>query len=505
MKHFSKIVIATVMIISLLTLSACGGGSNGGSGEVKDTFVFGLSQELTDLDPHQETDAATRSILFNIFEGLVKATPDGDVTPAVAEDYAVSNDATVYTFNLRDGITFHDGNPVTAEDVKYSLERSREINGEASPLNAISDISIPDEDTIVITLDKGNSEFIYNLTCAILEKANDQDQQTAPVGTGPFSIVELREGEYLDLAKYDGYWNAEELGDYVSNVRVKFIASAQDAYVELQGHSIDALQYLTADQIDGLGDDYNIVEATMMLVHGMFINNQYEPLKDVRVRQALNYAVNRDEINQQLFGGKSPEIQTHGYPTITAWYNADTEGTYTYDPDKAMELLKEAGYENGFDLVITVPKNFTQHVDTAVLIKEQLAKVGINASVNEVEWNTWLSDVYQGRDYQATVIGFDISSLSPATWYVRYYSTSSNDMTNFSNAEYDAAYDQAVASIDHEEKFQLYGKLQQILAEEGASVFIEDPADFVAVSADFTGYTPYPVSAVDFSLIKPAQ
>ncbi|MBR2749220.1 MAG: ABC transporter substrate-binding protein, partial [Firmicutes bacterium] len=83
MKHFSKIVIATVMIISLLALSACGGGSNGGSGEVKDTFVFGLSQELTDLDPHQETDAATRSILFNIFEGLVKATPEGDVTPAV--------------------------------------------------------------------------------------------------------------------------------------------------------------------------------------------------------------------------------------------------------------------------------------------------------------------------------------------------------------------------------------------------------------------------------------
>ncbi len=504
MKSFSKIAIAAIMIITLLALTACGG-SQGGSGEVKDTFVFGLSQELTDLDPHQETDAATRSILFNVFEGLVKATPAGDVKPAVAEDYTISDDATVYTFDLRDGITFHDGNPVTAEDVKYSLERSLRINGEASPLKAISSIEIPDEDTVVITLDKGNSEFIYNLTCAILEEANDADQQTAPAGTGPFKIIELREGEYLDLAKYDGYWDAEALGDYVSNVRVKSIATAQDAYVELQGESIDALQYLTVDQTKALGDNYNIVEATMMLVHGMFINNEYEPLKDVRVRQALNYAVNRDEISQQLFGGKSPLIQTHGYPTITAWYNAETENTYTYDPEKASELLKDAGYENGFDLEITVPKNFTQHVDTAVLIKEQLAKVGINAKVNEVEWNSWLSDVYQGRNYQATVIGFDISSLSPATWYVRYYSTSSNDMTNFSDPEYDAAYDQAVASIDHEEKLELYARLQQILAEQGASVFIEDPADFVAVSADFTGYTPYPVSAVDFSLIKPVQ
>ena len=505
MKRFPKIVIATVMIISMLALTACGGGSNGGSDDTNKTFVFGLSQELTDLDPHQETDAATRSILFNVFEGLVKPTPDGDVKPAVARDYVISEDAATYTFYLRDGITFHDGNPVTADDVKYSLERSRKINGDASPLKAITSIETPDAATVVITLDKGNSEFIYNLTCAILEEANDADQQTAPAGTGPFKIVELRDGEYLDLEKYEGYWDAETLGDYVSNVRVKFIATAQDAYVELQGHSIDALQYLTVDQTDALGDEYNIVEATMMLVHGMFINNKYEPLQDVRVRQALNYAVNREEINQQLFGGKSPEIQTHAYPSITAWYNADTESTYTYDPDKARELLKEAGYENGFDLVITVPGNFTQHVDTAVLLKEQLNKVGINASVNEVEWNTWLSDVYQGRDYQATVIGFDISSLSPATWYVRYYSTSSNDMTNFSDAEYDATYEQAVATIDHEEKHELYAKLQQILAEKGASVFIEDPADFVAVSADFTGYTPYPVSAVDFSLIKPAQ
>ena len=504
MKRSLTIVVVIVMMISMLALTACGGGNNGGGG-TRDTFVFGLSQELTDLDPHQETDAATRSILFNIFEGLVKATPDGDVTPAVASDYEISKDATVYTFHMRDGVTFHDGNPVTPEDVKYSLERSLKINGETSPLNAISDISIPDENTVVITLKQGNSEFIYNLTCAILEEANDADQQTAPAGTGPFKIVELRDGEYLDMEKYDGYWNAEALGDYVQNVRVKFIATAQDAYVELQGGSIDALQYLTVDQTEALGDNYNIVEATMMLVHGMFINNEYEPLKDVRVRQALNYAVNRDEISQQLFGGKSPLIQTHGYPTITAWYNADTENTYTYDPEKATELLREAGYENGFDLEITVPGNFTQHVDTAVLIKEQLSKVGINATVNEVEWNTWLSDVYREKNYQATVIGIDMSSLSPATWYIRYYSSSSNNLPKFNDAEYDSVYDQAVASIDHEEKYELYGKLQQILADQGASVFIEDPADFVAVNADFTGYTPYPVSAVDFSLIKPAQ
>ena len=265
------------------------------------------------------------------------------------------------------------------------------------------------------------------------------------------------------------------------------------------------LQYLTNDQVAALGtENYNIVESTMMLVHGLFLNNAYEPLKDVRVRQALNYAVDRDAINEFLFGGKSKIIQTHGYPTITAWYNADTEGTYTYDVDKAKELLAEAGYADGFDLEITVPSSYTQHVQTAEIIAEQLAAVGVNVTINQVEWSSWVSDVYQGRDYQSTVIGFDISSLSPATWYKRYYTDSSNDFTNFSDASYDEVYGKALATIDHDEKHQLYGELQ-ILTDQAASVFIEDPADFIAVSNKYTGYQSYPVSAIDLSLVKPVQ
>ncbi len=522
-----KSLLTVMVLMASAALCACGGGkktessaagnsssettaeseAEGGAVTSADPskFIFGMTQEVTSVDPHMDTDAATRGVLFNVFEGLVKATPEGDVTPAVAQEYTISDDATVYTFTLRDGVTFHDGNAVTPGDIKYSLERSAEIDGESSALSVVSEINIVDDKTIELKLSAPNSEFIYNLTIAILEEANDANQATAPVGTGPFKIVELKEGQYLDLAKYDGYWNAEALGNYVDEARFKFIADAQSAYLELQNGTIDALQYLTIDQIETLNSNYNVVESTMMLVHGMFLNNSYEPLQNEQVRQALNYAIDRDEINAFLFGGKSPIIQTHGYPTITAWYNPDTENTYTYDPAKAKELLKEAGYENGFDLVITVPSSYTQHVNTAEIIAEKLQAVGINATLNQVEWSSWLSDVYQGRDYQATVIGFDISSLSPATWYKRYYSTSSNDFTNFSDAEYDALYDQALASIDHEEKFNLYGQMQKILTDKGASVFIEDPADFIAVNKKFTGYTTYPVSAIDLSLVKVAE
>ncbi|MCR4673241.1 MAG: ABC transporter substrate-binding protein [Lachnospiraceae bacterium] len=503
-------IFSAVMVVAMSTaLCACTGGSSGNSSSGNNSsdtpeFIFGMSQTITSVDPHEDTDAATRCVLFNVFEGLVKPTAEGVLVPAVASDYVISDDATEYTFTIREGITFHDGNPVTASDVKYSLERSAATASGSSALSSVSDISVPDDSTVVITIDSPNSEFIYNLTTAILEESNDAEQATNPIGTGPFMITEFEEGEYLDMAKYDGYWS--EL-DCIDSCRFKFIDSATTAYTELESNAIDCLQYLTYEQAEALGDDYNIITTSMMLIHGLFLNNAAEScpaLQDVRVRQALNYAIDRDEINDTLFAGESQLIQTHGYPRV-AWYNSDTADTYTYDTVKAKELLKEAGYEDGFTFTIKVPKEYDQHVQTAEIISNQLSKIGVTAKLDKVEWTTWVSDVYKGRDYEATVVGFDAASLAPSTWYVRYYTTSGNDFTNFSNEEYDKIYDQAVASIDEDEKMELYGQLQQILAEEAASVFIEDPADFVALSADFTGYVSYPLSAIDLTTIKAAK
>ena len=519
-----KKILFGVMVLTLsAALCACGGGGkkgdssgNSSSGEttVSGEFVFGLTQEISDVDPHDDSDAATRSVLFNMFEGLVKPTTTGEMVPAVAENFTVSDDALMYTFTLRDGVKFSDGNPVTVEDIIYSYKRGAGIDhdfpladgeeAKISALSAIADITATDDKNIQFTLAAPDSEFIYNFTIAILEEANDANQAASPIGVGPFKISELKTGEYLAVEKNENYY--ADL-DCIDKAKFKFIADASAAYTELQAGTIDGLQYLTNDQaVDPkIADQYDIVESTMMLVHALFLNNDYEPLKSPEVRQALNYAVNRDEINEMLFAGKSKLVQTHAYPTITAWYNADTESTYTYDVAAAKELLKKGGYPDGFDLEITVPSNFTQHVDTAQIIKEQLAQIGVNVTLNRVEWADWVSDTYRGRNYQATVIGFDISSLSPATWYVRYYSTSGNDMTNFKSEEYDKLYDQAQATVDMDEKFKLYGQMQKILADEGASVFIEDPANLIAIKKGYTGFVTYPVSAIDLASIKVAE
>ena len=195
-KSVTKILLSVMVLLVSVAFCACGSNKStessetGNSSSEKTTesaadgtqsdaansdtscFTVGLSQEISSLDPHEDTDAGTRSVLFNVFEGLVKPTTDGDVTPAVASDYTISDDAKTYTFTLRDGITFQDGNPVTVEDIKYSLERSAEMDGESSALSAISAINIVDDKTIELTLSEANSEFIYNLSVAILEQAN---------------------------------------------------------------------------------------------------------------------------------------------------------------------------------------------------------------------------------------------------------------------------------------------------------------------------------------------
>lgn len=475
--------------------------SSDGTPTTGDSVVLGMTQDLVSLDPHETTDAGTRSVVFNMYEGLVKATSDGDLTPAVASSYVISEDATCYTFTLRDGILFSDGTAVTVEDIQYSIERYAQIQGETSSFaTAVDSVVIDDENTVSIYLTEANSEFLAQLTVAIIPASND-DPAGNPIGTGPFKYVSYSVGQNLILERNEYYW-----GDaaYLDQVEFKFIADTETAFTQLLAGTIDILNYLTTSQVQTLetqySDQFNVVEGSMHLVHALFLNNDCEPLNNVLVRQALCYAIDRDEINNFLFGGASEIIGSHMIPALTTWYEESTADMYTYDVEKAKELLAEAGYADGFDLTITVPSSYSQHVDTAQIIASQLEAVGINVTIQEVEWSSWLSDVYRNRDYQATVISFD-GDLNPSDWLARYKSDASNNFFNYSSEEYDALLEQALAAIDTDEKADLYKQMQINLAENAVAVYIEDPADFVAVNSNYGGYVFYPTSAWDMSTV----
>lgn len=507
-----KKIISLMLILSMsAALCACGGSetknesgnSSSGQGTVADeptyggSVTVGMTQDLVSLDPHVTTDAGTKNVVFNIYEGLVKATSDGDLEPAVASDYAISDDAKTYTFTLREGITFHDGSAVTVDDVKYSIERYAEIQGESTALFYLDDVEIVDDSTVELHLSEANSELLAELTVAIIPESND-DTEGNPIGTGPFKVASYSAGQNIVLEKNEDYWKTGY--PYLDEVTFKFDADVDTAFMELQGGTIDILNYLTADQVTSLGDEFTIVTGSMNLVHALYLNNDYGPLQDVRVRQAICYAVDREEINEFLFGGASTIIGSSMIPSIKKYYNEETAGTYDYNIETAKSLLEEAGYADGFDLEITVPSAYSQHVSTAEIIVEQLAKVGINATINQVEWTTWLSDTYTDRNYEATVVGVD-ATLVPGDWFSRYYSTAGNNFVNYSSEEFDTLFDAAQATIDEDEKIDLYKQIQQLLADDAASVYIEDPADFVAVNSKLAGYLFYPVSAQDMSTV----
>lgn len=465
------------------------------------SVVFGMTQDLASLDPHIETDAGTRDVVFNLYEGLVKPASDGSLVPAVASDVQISEDAKTYTFVLRDGITFHDGTKVTVEDVKYSIDRYAEIQGESSAFSIVSDVEIVDEKTVVVNLKESYSEFLGMMTIAIIPEANE-DITGNPIGTGPFQFASYTPGQKIVLEKYEGYW--KENCPSLDEVVFKFIADVDTAYVELQAGTIDIMKYLTYVQAESLNDNFTVYEGTMNMVHGMFLSNDYEPLQSREVRQAISFAVDKNTVNQFLFGGKSTLIGSHMIPALKKYYEPEAENLYSYDPMKAKELLAEAGYPDGFDLVITVPSSYSQHVDTAQIIAEQLNQVGIRTTINQVEWSTWLEEVYQGGNFQATIIGFD-GTLMPGEFMMRYQSESSKNFMHYSNEEFDRVFKEAYETIDEDEKTTLYKEAQMILAQDAAAVYIEDPANLVAVSKEVAGYTFYPCSAEDMSLLYLAE
>lgn len=505
MKRFSMLL--TVFVFLMIVLTGCtdnttkdGANNESANKEAASSTItsggavtVGISQDLDSLDPHKAVYAGTKEVLFNVYEGLVKPTADGDLVPAAAEKFEISNDAKTYTFTLRKGLTFHDGSNVTAEDVKYSIERYADIQGKESAFSILEKVVIVDEKTVEVKLKEGNSEFLSELTVAILPKSNKEPAKN-PVGTGPFKVKKFEKGQSLLVERFDGY-RKKEL-PYLDEVTFKIVPDTDAAFTELQGGNLDILQYLTEDQTKTLGDKFQVVQGSVNYVQALYLNNNFEPFRDKRVRQALCYAVDNEAINEFVFAGKSHVIGTNMIPGFSKYYNAETEKTYTKDIEKAKALLKEAGYDNGFDLTITVPNNYGPHKTVAEIVVEQLKEIGVKAKIEMIEFTSWVSEVYGDRKYEATVVAVD-GTLSPSSWFEKNESSAPKNFTNYKNDEFDKIFKEAKASIDDKEKVELYKKLQMILSEDAASVYIQDPANLIAVNKKLSGYKCYPVAAQD--------
>lgn len=467
-------------------------------------ITIGIPQDLDSLVPGLSQGAGTQEILFNIYEGLLKPDSEGNLVPAVASDYTMSEDGLTYTFTLRDGIKFHNGNPVTVADVKYSIEVCAGLNGGDPLISAFSNIEsveTPDEQTIIITLKESSSSFLAVLATveAAIVPADIDDLQNNPVGTGPYKFVSRSLQENVILERFDAYWGEPA---HIQDITIKILADSDSIVMNLEGGAVDMVARVSTTQAAELGDDFEVLEGTMNLVQAVYLNNSVAPFDNELVRQALCYATNKQEILDFVSDGKGTPVGSSIFPAFGKYYIEELNDTYPTDIEKAKELLAQAGYADGFSFTMKVPSNYHQHVDTAQVVAEQLKQIGVTANIELIEWEAWLSDVYQGRDFEATLVGVDASTLTAGAMLSRFCSDAHNNFINYNNADYDTAYANALAAeaaSDDDKATEYYKECETILADTAANIYIQDMCELVAIRKGYAGYEFYPLYIQDLS------
>lgn len=512
-----KRILAIFLAVVALTCLLCGckGATSSSSGASDETtpssgtanvksneIAVGIAQDLDDsLDPYLTTAAGTREVMFNVFEGLVKPDPTGNYVCAVASDYDVTESGRCYVFTLRDHVIFHNGAVCTSQDILYSFQTCADTtvnSAVAAALSAIEDISA-EGNVITIRLQEPDSDFLSTVANVSIVPADYENQATNPVGTGPFKFASRSVQENIILEKHDAYYGTPANLDKVT---YKIYEDTHALFTALNSGTLDLVSHLTSDQVGNLTNGYTILEGSMNLVQAMYLNHQVEPFDNVLVRQALCYAVDVDAMLDLTADGHGTKVGSSMYPAFSKYFDPALSERYPHDMEKAKELLDQAGYPDGFAFTIKVPSNYTPHVNTAVVLAEQLKAVGITAQIQQVDWNTWVSEVYGNRDFEATVVGFDASTLSASSLLARWTSDNGKNMINYNNPDYDAAFAAAQASVDEQERTTQYKRCLQILSDTAANVYLQDLADFVAINPALEGYQFYPLYVMDMSTIR---
>ena len=495
-------------------------------------FIKGVSTEAPGFDPFTVQTADARSIFFNIYEGLMKTQPDGSFAPGLAEKCEVSDDGKTYTFSLRQGVKFHNGNDLTMNDVVYSVEKAvtsgisgyKEIAqyAAAGKVYTVSSEKTTNEDgeevekyyvtaedsadapaddtTLIVNLKAPDSGFPAIVTSPIVP-ADAEDLSSNPIGTGPFQLVEFVEQDYTRLEKFADYWGEPA---HLDAVTLKYYENTASLATNYLAGAIDGFNSNAGGWKELEGSEYVQNVRHSNAVQLLALNNEFEPFKDVRVRQAVAYAVDADEIIEKVSYGLGTKSGTPVIPGLQKYFNDELTSVYDVNVEKAKELLKEAGQEN-LSFKIRVPSNYQVHVDTAQVIANQLAKAGINVEIESVDWNTWLNRVYKESEFEATIVSVDGPIAYPTSFLSRYVSTASDNFVNFNSKAFDETYAKALEETDDAEQVRLFKEAQKIISDECASVYIQDIDSVVINSPAFGGFEAYPLYVDDYSAMYSVQ
>ncbi|MEL7462446.1 MAG: ABC transporter substrate-binding protein [Pseudomonadota bacterium] len=393
-------------------------------------ITIGMQLEPPVLDPTAGAAAAIDEIVYaNVFEGLVRFAEDGSVKPGLAESWEISDGGLVYTFSLREGVTFHDGTTFDAEDVVFALNRigaEDSANAQKALYAAILEVVAIDPQTVRITLNQPTGNFLFNLAwgdAVIVAPESAAENANTPVGTGPFKFSKWTKGDSVEIARNDAYWGEAAKLDKAT---FKFISDPNAAFAAVMAGDIDAFPGFPAPEIlDQFKADprFVVIEGSTEGETILSTNNQSEALSDVRVRKAIAHAINRQEIIDGAMFGYGTPIGTHFAPHHPAYVDLTMQSAY--NPELSKALLAEAGYGDGLTLSLKLPPpSYARR--GGEIIAAQLRAVGIETEISNLEWAGWLEEVFKGKDFDLTIVShtepYDIGIYGRDEYYFQYAS-----------------------------------------------------------------------------------
>ncbi|MFC6488717.1 ABC transporter substrate-binding protein [Nitratireductor sp. GCM10026969] len=459
MKRFATMLGAAALLL------ASGSASLGARGDI----VLGVVLEPPHLDPTAGAAAAIDEIVYaNVFEGLTRIGPDGQVRPALAESWEISDDGTTYTFTLQKGVTFHDGTAFNADDVKFSLERAMaedSTNAQKVLFSAIAAVEAVDPTTVKVRLKHPQGSFLNNMgwgDAVIVAPESAATNKEHPVGTGPFMFDDWARGASVTLVKNPDYWGEPAA---LEKAEFRFIPDAAAAVPALLSGDVHAFPNLQAgDALPQFEADPRF-EVVIGVTEGETIlatNNGKKPFDQLKVRQAIAHALDRDDIILGATSGNGVPIGSHFSPANEAYL--DLTDTYPHDVEKAKALLTEAGYPDGFTATLKLPPPPYAR-QAGEIVASQLRAVGIDLEIVPVEWAQWLEQVFTNKDYDLTIISHtepnDINIYARDDYYF-----------NYDNPAFDAVMEELERTADPEERKALYGQAQRIIAEDAVNGFL---------------------------------
>ena len=467
------------------------------------TLTFGMRKTITNINPHKWTRIGSFWITNTFLEGLVGLDSKGNVAPVLAESWDLSKDEKVYTFRLRKGVKFHNGREFEAQDVKWNLENmmDRKVDSQrVNELERIDSIELLDRYTVRVNLKEPFAPFLVVIADAYVPMIPKESWPTAdskPVGTGPFQFSEYFPGNYIKLKRFPEYW--QKGIPYVDELIIRRIPDDTVRTVGLRTKELDIIDGFPLMQAGPLlknpPKEFRLIAVPGWSALIMEMNNSRRPFNDIRVRKAMGYALDKEEIARAIDYGLG-ETNNQCYPKGNKWFAAIEEPFSKPDLKRAKELLTEAGYPDGFSINLPVEQAFAQGAKAAQIVQTQLEKVGIKTKLEMMETAAYY--VKRRRSDFDLMITLLPLYQDPYWGYQFLYSKSFENPTRYNSPEFGRIYNEAARTSITEERRRLYTRLVEIINQDVPQIYISHYPEVYGVGARVQGFQPSPLVTPDY-------